>query len=117
MVNPSSKGLYVPFSTQIKYVTEKFRLFLENKEECLKIFEGNKELVKAMHGYAIGYLRHMRAFNLNPSFSMAELISDFLEILLNDPYESLTKLKKLELAFESAADHLSFKAEKDENLQ
>ena len=95
MINPTSKGLYVPFSTQLKYVVAKFKLFLEDKDECMKIYDGKKDLVKGMHGYCLGYLRHMRAFNINQSCSLAELIGQFLEILLNDPYESLTKLHKL----------------------
>ena len=61
----------MPFSTQIKYIIEKFQLFKESKEECLKIFDGHRELVRCMHGYALGYLRHLRAFNFNPSCSMA----------------------------------------------
>lgn len=83
----------------------------------MKIFEGKKDLVKGMHGYALGYLRHMRAFNLNQSFSMAELIGEFLDLLLEDAYESLTKLKKLEQAFETSSRHLIFKAENDPQLQ
>ena len=50
----------------------------------MKIFEGKKDLVKGMHGYALGYLRHMRAFKLNQSFTMAELIGEFLDLLLED---------------------------------
>ena len=38
-------------------------------------------------------------------------------MLLEDPYESLTKLYKLEQAFEAAVKHIVFKAENDSNLQ
>ena len=116
MVNPSSKGVDVPFTAQLRYVTEKFRLFSEDKDECRKLFDGSRELVKCMHGYALGYLRHLRAFNFNVRYSLAELINVFLSMLLEDPYESLTKLHKLEQAFEAAVKHIVFKAENDPNL-
>lgn len=112
-INPSQKGNHVPFSTQLKYIVEKFKLFKDEKDECTKIFDGQKDLVKSMHGYALGYLRHLRAFNFNESCSLADRIFDFLDLLLKDDYESLTKLDKLEKAFESAVVHLEIKAEQD----
>jgi hypothetical protein len=38
-------------------------------------------------------------------------------MLLKDDYESLTKLSKLEKAFETAVIHLEIKANNDENLR
>ncbi len=70
-----------------------------------------------MHGFALGYLRHLRAFNFNASCSLAQLIYDFISMLLKDDYESLTKLSKLEKAFETAVIHLEIKANNDENLR
>ena len=119
MINPGSKGLYVPFSTQLKFIISKFKLYSESKDELAdaKIFDGKKELVKCMHGYALGYLRHLRAFNFNESCSLAQLIFDFLKLLLDDPYESLTKISKLEAAYFIAWKHLDFKAQNDPQLQ
>jgi hypothetical protein len=70
-----------------------------------------------MHGFALGYLRHLRAFNFNESCSLAQLLYDFVSMLLKDDYESLTKLDKLEKAFLTAVNHLEIKAEADENLK
>ena len=70
-----------------------------------------------MHGYALGYLRHLRAFNFNESCSLAQLLYDFVSMLLKDDYESLTKLSKLETAFETAVIHLEIKASDDEKLR
>ena len=44
------------------------------------------------------------------------LIYDFVSMLLKDDYESLTKLSKLEKAFETAVIHLEMKASDDEKL-
>ncbi len=49
-----------------------------------------------MHGYALGYLRHLRAFNFQEcKDSLSELLYDFVAMLLEDPFESLTKFLKL----------------------
>ena len=99
----------MPFTTQIRYITEKFELFRQkdNKEECKKLFDGQKELVKAMHGYALGYLRHLRAFNFVSFTSLAELIGTFLNLFLTEDYESLTKLNDLSKNFDIAVRNLT----------
>ena len=76
MINPSSKGLYVPFSTQLKFIIDKYDSYNKNKDlyESEQLFEGKKELTKCMHGHALGYLRHLRAFNFNHSCSLSQLI-------------------------------------------
>lgn len=52
-----------------------------------------------MHGFALGYLRHLRAFhfprNMELKDSIAELLSKFANMLLVDDYESLSKIDKL----------------------
>lgn len=68
----------MPFSTQLKFITQKFKLYKQSKEECVKIFDGQKDLVKFMHGYALGYMRHLRAFHFNESCSLADLLYSFV---------------------------------------
>ena len=70
-----------------------------------------------MHGLALGYLRHLRAFNFNPSCDLTDLIWQFTNLLLQDPYESLTKLSKLKEAYYDAWQHLDIKAKNDEELK
>ena len=70
-----------------------------------------------MHGLALGYLRHLRAFNFNPSCDLTDLIWQFTKLLLEDPYESLTKLSKLKEAYYDAWQHLDIKAKNDEELK
>ena len=119
IVNPSSKGLYVPFSTQLKFLIDKYMRYNEDKALILeeKIFDGKKELATCMHGYALGYLRHLRAFNFNQSCSIASLIYEFVSLLLEDEYESLTRLSKLKEAYFVAWKHLNLKAKDDPELQ
>ena len=47
MVRPSSEGAA---TVQLRYIIEKARLFLTDKDECRKLFDGSRELVKCMHG-------------------------------------------------------------------
>ena len=118
IVNPSSKGLHVAFTTQLKYIRDKYAEFLADKEKCKRLFEDRKQLAKGMHGYALGYLRHLRAFNFQPcSDSLSQLIFDFVSMLIDDPFESLTKLIKLKEAFRDAVRHMTLKFENDTLLQ
>ena len=117
-MHPSSKGLYVPVSTQLKFISRKYRQYQEDKDACRKIFDGRRQLAKAMHGYALGYFRHLRAFNFQrQSDSLADLLHGFASMLLADEYESLSKLDALARAYELAKRHMRFKLDHDEKLQ
>ena len=83
---------------------------------AVKVFDGQKDMVAAMHGFALGYLRHLRAFHFNESCSLADLLYRFIRMLFEDDYESLTKLTKLQWAYQTAVEHLEIKAQNDENL-
>ena len=72
----------------------------------LKMFEGGKSLAKAMYGFAIGYLRHLRAFHFDEGAQLSEKYFKFICLLVDDPYISLTKLRSVLFAYEIAADHL-----------
>jgi len=114
LINPSSKGLHVPVSTQLKYITAKYSDYQTDKDLCKMVFDGRRTLVKSMHGFALGYCRHLRAFQFRKQKdSLAQLLHDFVSMLIDDEYESLSKLDKLERAYEMATSRMQFKLEND----
>ena len=48
-----------------------------------------------MYGYAIGYLRHLRAFNFDEAAELSEKYYNFIELVVEDPNLSLRKLKSI----------------------
>ena len=89
----------MPFTSQLKYIIRKYEVCKEDKESCHTLFEGRRDLAKSMHGFALGYLRHLRAFHMprdnGQKDSIADLLSDFINMLFDDDYESLNKLDRL----------------------
>ena len=60
-----------------------------------QIFDDAKELARAMYGYAIGYLRHLRAFNFDEAAELSEKCYNFIELVVEDPNLSLRKLRSI----------------------
>ena len=48
-----------------------------------------------MYGYAIGYLRHLRAFNFDEAAELSEKCYNFTELVVEDPNLSLRKLRSI----------------------
>ena len=104
LINPSQKGA---FSAEIGYLTRRYQEFLADKELMLRMFDDGKALAKAMYGFAIGYLRHLRAFHFDDGkINLSERYKEFLCLLIDDRFISPKKLRSIEHAYEIALDHL-----------
>ena len=71
-----------------------------------KMFDDRKSLAKAMYGFALGYLRHLRAFHFDKEANLSEKYYVFCSLLIEDPYVSLTKMSAVKHAYEIASDRL-----------
>ena len=88
-----------------------------DKQTMLDLYDTRKDLAKGMYGYAIGYLRHLRAFNFDEAANLSQKYHQFVLELIEDNYVSLTKLRLVKEAYKIANEHIKVKAKGDPILQ
>ena len=81
------------------------------------MFRDRKDLAKSMFGFAIGYLRHLRAFHFDETAQLSQKYYEFVQELINDENISLTKLRLVKEAYRIATEHIKVKAKDDEILK
>lgn len=122
-----------PIEDSLAYMIEKYRLFKENQEEMLKLFETKNEMAIKFYELTMQYITRLRAFHFkdpahleieqdvavdkrNPELIPSQLFC-LAKLLLDNKNVSLQKLIKLSGMWDYAIQRFKYKLERDDKLK